>query len=246
LQPWFKFSLEISSQVSTAAQKLPLLTSLYLIAPLVLWGFCWLEGTTFASYGMPLRLTLASSVGWGLGAGSLGLALLFGVQYRANWLEHSTLLDSSQRADRWQVLVMLVLGLWVGWTEELIFRGFLQDQLQQNWPVWVAASIASLIFALLHGVWEGKSVLPQLPGLWLMGMVLVLARLVDAGNLGLAWGLHAGWVWVIASLDALHIHYSGKGPTWLTGLDNKPLAGAIGLLFLLSTAAGLGLVGQIG
>jgi uncharacterized protein len=234
-------------QVSTAAQKLPLLASLYLLAPLVLGGFCWLEGTTFATYGMVMRPKLFSSLGYGLGAGSLGLAFLFWIQYRANWLKRSAMLDSSQHSGSlMQVLVMLILGLWVGWTEELIFRGFLQDQLQRDLPVWIAASVASLIFALLHGVWEGRAVLPQLPGLWLMGMVLVLARFVDQGNLGLAWGLHAGWVWVIASLDGLHLCYSGRSPTWLTGIDDKPLAGTIGLLFLLSTAAGLWLVLQMG
>jgi hypothetical protein len=65
--------------------------------------------------------------------------------------------------------------------------------------------------------------MPQLPGLWLMGMVLVLARYVDGGSLGLAWGLHAGWVWAIASLDSAQlITYTGTGSEWVTGKNRKP------------------------
>jgi hypothetical protein len=71
-----------------------------------------------------------------------------------------------------------------------------------------------------------------------MGMVLVLARWVDGGDLGLAWGLHAGWVWAIATLDTtLLLPYTERGATWLRGIDNKPLAGLMGILFLLGTAA---------
>jgi uncharacterized protein len=70
--------------------------------------------------------------------------------------------------------------------------------------------------------------------------VLVLSRQVDQGNLGLAWGLHAGWVWTIASLDTLQLlHYTHKVPDWLTGRDAKPLAGMIGIGFLLLTAGSL-------
>ena len=100
----------------------------------------------------------------------------------------------------------------------------------------MAAAVSSLIFALLHLVWEQQETLPQLPGLWLMGMVLVLARVCDDGNLGLAWGLHAGWIWAIASLDTTRvIRYTGIVPAWMTGLGEKPLAGAAGIFCLLGT-----------
>jgi hypothetical protein len=64
-----------------------------------------------------------------------------------------------------------------------------------------------------------------------------LARVVDRNQLGLAWGLHAGWVFGMASLDSADlIRYTGRTSEWLTGLKKKPLAGAMGLLFLLTTA----------
>jgi hypothetical protein len=131
---------------------------------------------------------------------------------------------------------VLLLGLWISVTEELVFRGFLLNELSQDYSVWVAAAISSIIFAFLHLIWEQQDTLPQLPGLWLMGMVLVLARWVDDGSLGLAWGLHAGWIWGLTCLDSSQlISYTGKGPTWMTGLGQKPLAGGAGLICLVIT-----------
>jgi hypothetical protein len=69
-----------------------------------------------------------------------------------------------------------------------------------------------------------------------MGMVLVLARFIDGGSLGLAWGLHTGWVWAIASLDTARlITYTGISSEWVTGKNGKPLAGVAGVLCLLAT-----------
>lgn len=215
-------------------QKLPLLASLYGVVPFVLWGAAWVEGVSFSSYGLT-GMAVLRSLGIGLGIGILGLAVLWGVQLGLGWTQGQL----AHRDQFWQVLLpTLGLGLGVGLIEELIFRGFLLNQLLQDYSAGIAAAIASLIFALLHLVWEGRTTIPQLPGLWLMGMVLVLARWVDGGSLGLAWGLHAGWVWGMASLDSAPIlANTGKGAAWMTGLDQKPLAGLLGILLLLGTGA---------
>jgi membrane protease YdiL (CAAX protease family) len=107
----------------------------------------------------------------------------------------------------------------------------------------VAGAISSLIFALLHLLWERQQTLPQLPGLFLMGMVLVWARAIDHGSLGLAWGLHSGWVWGLALLDSAELmSYSDSGLVWVKGIYNQPLAGLAGILCLLGTAWGLNLL----
>ena len=238
-------------QAITPSQKLPLVASLYIIAPLILWGFARIQGLPFSGYGFTWTTPFLSSLGLGLLLGVLGLAILFGLQLGLGWLQWLTVPpDAAENSIpkvgkarwlSWRILLpTLLLGLWISGTEELIFRGFLLNQLQQDYSLWVAGAIASVIFAVLHLVWEGPQNVPQLPGLWLMGMVLVLARQVDSGSLGLACGLHAGWIWGIASLDtAKAIAYTGKGPSWLTGLGEQPLAGGMGLLFLIGTGVGL-------
>ncbi len=215
-------------------QKLPLVASLYLLAPIVLWAAAWVQNVPFTRYGLSWNLALLISVSRGLALGTIGLVILFGVQTLLGWIEWKS---ENWKQLRSVLLPTLGLGLWIGVTEELIFRGFLLGQLEQAYGLWSSAIVSSLIFALLHLVWEGRENIPQLPGLWLMGMVLCLARLVDRNQLGLAWGLHAGWVFGMASLDSADlIRYTGRTSEWLTGLKKKPLAGAMGLLFLLTTA----------
>jgi uncharacterized protein len=219
-------------------QKLPLLISLYLLAPFILWGINWLTNTSFSNYGFNVDISLLGSLGLGFVLGVLSLAVVFGGQFWLSWCSwQESNVETQNFASLQQIMLPIFLvALFVGGIEELIFRGFLFTQLAQDYPVWVAAVISSLIFALLHLVWERRETIPQLPGLWLMGMVLVLARFTDGGNLGLAWGLHAGWVWAIACLDTAElITYTGKVPEWLTGKNKKPLAGAAGIVCLLLT-----------
>ncbi len=217
----------------TAEDKLPLLASLYLIAPLVLWGINEVFGNSFSSFGLVWDWSILKSLGIGFAIGAIGIAILFGVQTLLGWVKW-------QNAEKiiLVTLPILLLAVWISATEELIFRGFILTQFQQSYSTYLAAAIASIIFAVLHLIWEQTETLPQLPGLWLMGMVLVLARYVDKGNLGLAWGLHSGWVWAIATIDTANlVTYPGKVPQWVTGKYGKPLAGVAGISFLLATGA---------
>lgn len=212
--------------------KLPLIISLYLLAPLIIWGISRLTNTNFSDYGL-IGISILSSLSLGLGLGVLSLAVVFSLQLWLGWCNFQNV----ETRDIASKLPIVLIALFVGGIEELVFRGFLFTELQKDYPVWVAAVISSLIFAVLHLVWEQKETIPQLPGLWLMGMVLVLALVEDGGSIGLAWGLHAGWVWAIATLDTAQlINYTGKAPDWVTGKNNKPLAGAAGIVCLLLTA----------
>ena len=223
-------------------QKIPLVLSLYAFAPLVLWGFTYFEGTPFSAYGLVLNRASFISLFSGLGLGVLGVGLLFSLERGAGWIDLNW---ANQRQFFAALLPTLAIGLVVSFVEELIFRGFLLNQLQQDYAPWVAAVGSSLIFALLHLVWEGTEISPQLPGLWLMGIVLVMARWTDGGSLGLACGLHAGWIWSIASLDAAQlIQYTDRGSEWMTGLKKQPLAGGMGLLLIGVTGVVLWVVGQ--
>ncbi|BAU12110.1 CAAX amino terminal protease family protein [Leptolyngbya sp. NIES-3755] len=220
-------------------QKLPLVASLYLLAPLILWGVATLKRISFSSFGIDLNANLFTALGIGFAIGAVGILILFGIETGLGWIHW--------RSENWRKWVSaslptLLLGIWIGFTEELVFRGFFFGQLEADF--WTSAIVSSVIFALLHLIWEGKDNIPQLPGLTLMGVVLCLAFVQNQNSIGLAWGLHAGWIWMIASLDAGEIlQYEETAPEWFTGIDRKPLAGLLGLLFLLGT--GLALVSLI-
>ena len=138
------------------------------------------------------------------------------------------------------ILPILILSLLISLVEELVFRGYVFSILSSDRSYWLAATMSSLIFALLHLIWERKETFPQIPGLWLMGMVLVMARLVNSDNsIYLALGLHAGWIWGLTCIDSAKlITYSHKNH-WLTGINQQPLAGVAGIFCLTITGLAL-------
>ncbi|MEG4959747.1 MULTISPECIES: CPBP family glutamic-type intramembrane protease [unclassified Microcoleus] len=234
-------------------KKLPLLASLYVIVPFILWATSWIENTSFTNWGWDWQLAVLMSLLRGLGLGIISLVILFGLQLTAGWLELQKSENSTETVEKpinfWTLifnpasLLTLLLALWISATEELIFRGCLQTILQQDYSVLIAAAIASFIFAIAHLIWAAKETLPQLPGLWLMGMVLTLARIANNGSLGLAIGIHAAWIWGITTVDTEGaINPTGRAPEWITGIAAKPLAGVAGILLLLATAAVLFLI----
>ncbi len=130
----------------------------------------------------------------------------------------------------------LLSALGVAFAEELVFRGWLLDELQRDYNYKVSLWANSLVFALSHflkPVAEMLRTWPQLPGLLLLGWILVGGKRTTQNRLGLPIGLHAGLVWgyYIINIGQL-VRYSGTVPDWVTGVNGNPLAGAIGLLFL--------------
>ncbi|MBE9040251.1 CPBP family intramembrane metalloprotease [Oscillatoriales cyanobacterium LEGE 11467] len=238
-------------------QKLPLLASLYLLVPLVVLAISPAGFASYSSYGSIGKWIVWLEANVGFLAAVSGLVVLFSIERSLGWVEWKLSphllekiddLDSDSALFLPRVLVpallpILGLAVWIGGTEEFIFRGILLDLFWQDYSVWLSAAIVSLIFALLHLVWEVKETLPQLPGLWLMGMVLTLARIGDGGSLGLAVGLHAGWIWGISSFDTvLSARYTDKVPPWITGIAAKPLAGILGVGVLIATGVILALI----
>ncbi|PMB47053.1 CPBP family intramembrane metalloprotease domain-containing protein [Fischerella thermalis CCMEE 5201] len=225
------------NQPLKSEQKIPLLLSLYLLVPLIFWIITWLTKTPLSDYGFVTNISILSSVILGFSLGLFSLAVVFTCQLWLGWckLEYTNIKQLPSI-----LLPTLLIALFVGGIEELVFRGFLFTELEQDYSVWIAATISSLIFAVLHLIWEQQQTIPQLPGLWLMGVVLVLARFVDRGNLGLAWGLHSGWIWAIACIDTAQlIDYTDQISDWVTGKNKKPLAGVAGIVCLLLTAVTL-------
>ena len=81
---WLPLALIIATLVKwhppaplAGKQKLPLLASLYLIAPLIVWGVTRVEGISFSEYGVGWNLSVLVSLGWGLTLGILSLAIAF-------------------------------------------------------------------------------------------------------------------------------------------------------------------------
>ncbi|MEG4944276.1 CPBP family intramembrane glutamic endopeptidase [Microcoleus sp. F4-D5] len=137
----------------------------------------------------------------------------------------------------------LLSALGVGFAEELVFRGWLLDELQRDYNYRISLWANSLVFALSHFIKPVAAMLgswPQFPGLLLLGLILVWGKRSRHNRLGLSIGLHAGLIWgyYIINIGQL-VRYSGSVPDWVTGVNGNPLAGAVGLLFLSVLAVGM-------
>ena len=200
---------------------------------LKLWGkYVYQQTQLLRHYGLERTQRNVLDLLRGLVTGAISLSSLFGLEEWLGWLV-------------WQrpgvflpqvILEGLIVGLGVGFAEELLFRGWLLDELLRDYRFRAALWASSFVFALLHFIKPLPEILrmwPAFPGLLLLGLTLVWAKRARRNRLGLPIGLHAGLVWgyYIINVGQL-VEYSGRVPDWITGIDRNPLAGVMGLLFL--------------
>jgi uncharacterized protein len=252
---WLPFGLPMSFRFQwipfkplKPQQKLILLLPLYAIAVPVFVIWVHQQGGLLSNYGFVLQAHFLSAGLLGVGIGLLSFAILIVCEYALGWVSIRGYPDrlppdgsSSQKESHLPVkmgqiatlLGLLLLALAISFVEELLFRGFLWAELRPTLTLLGGAIVSSCIFAVLHLIWDGWSARSQLFGLTLMGLALCVARWVDHDQLGLAWGLHAGWVWAIASLDAFQsLEFSPTAPLWLVGKPGQPLTGGLTLICL--------------
>jgi membrane protease YdiL (CAAX protease family) len=184
------------------------------------------------SYGLQLTRQNAREILRGLAIGFFSLLAIFALQGMLGWLVWKTPDISLPKI----ILEGLIVSLGIGFAEELLFRGWLLDELQRDYTPTASLWADATLFALLHFIKPAAEMLrtlPVFPSLLVLGLALVWAKRSRSGRLGLPAGLHAGLVWGYYIINVGQIaRYSGKVPEWLTGIDRNPLAGITGLLFL--------------
>ena len=128
--------------------------------------------------------------------------------------------------------IFLILG--VGFAEELIFRGWLLEELKNQFGLKKAILGQALIFSIVHIGFDLPflQMLSILTGLFLLGILLAFIRLKDNKSLWGCIGLHGGLVglWFITNNGLLEI--SKNAPKWLVGpgtINTNPLGGIFGI-----------------
>ena len=128
--------------------------------------------------------------------------------------------------------IFLIIG--VGFAEELIFRGWLLEELKNQFGLKKAVIAQASIFSIVHigfdlPFWQMTSILS---GLFLLGVLLSLIRLKDKNSLWGCIGLHGGLVglWFITNNGLLDI--SKDYPKWIFGPGN-PLGGILGIFIMI-------------
>ena len=198
-----------------------------------LWGKdVYQQPQILRSYGLEFTRQNGVDLVRGLAMGIINILILFGIQGLLGWLV-------------WQqpkvfllkiILEGLLVGLGIGFAEELLFRGWLLDELQRDYSPGVALWADAIAFATLHFIKPLEAIihtLPQFPALVLLGLTQVWAKRWRRGRLGLPIGLHCGLVWgyYIINVGGL-TKSSGQVPDWVTGVNNNPLQGLMGVVLM--------------
>ena len=134
------------------------------------------------------------------------------------------------------VIEGLLSATGIALAEELLFRGWLLDELQRDYGKKNCVWLTAIAFATAHFLKPLEEIIRTavtFPALLLLGIALVLAKYRHGDRLGISIGIHAGLVWAyyIVNVGEL-IEYSDRVPVWVTGIDGNPIAGIMGLLFL--------------
>jgi uncharacterized protein len=227
----------------------PNLTSILTMTLLFL-GFLWLlrlwsrqvhhHSGGLKHYGLAWTYNNRVELARGLSIGFLFVWLLFITEAILGWVTFETPTASLGRI----AVEGLIVSLLIGFAEELFFRGWILDELGKDYPPRPAIWGTALIFSSFHFLKPLAEVIrtfPQFPALILLGLILGRARQLNRGRLGMSIGLHAGLVWgyYILQVGQL-ITYTYKVPPWLTGIDRNPLAGGMGIFFLIILGLSIG------
>jgi membrane protease YdiL (CAAX protease family) len=150
-------------------------------------------GMTRIDRGLP-RLIL----GWA--AGCALIAVLFAVEYAFGWIriEGYGFAEGGWATARDRLAGAALVSLAVGITEETAFRGYIFQNLGEEFPLGLAVPAAGCIFALLHGDAGWGYFL----GVILIGAFFSIAR-VGSGSLWFVIGFHGAWNWMQSKVCGL-------------------------------------------
>jgi uncharacterized protein len=216
--PWAAIAIPLGARIKDPSRlSLTTMPVLYLIflGMLYLWG----------RYGM--RRSTAWLYEWlgGLGIGYGIVLLLFELLGAVGWIRWF----NPVRPIPTLLLEGFLIAVVVGLAEEILFRGWLLDELTRRYQPNVALAVTSVIYALLHCLRLVPASI-QWVSLALLGWALGMAKRVTGDRLGMAAGLHAGLVWCYWVLTVGQLFaYTGQVPAWITGWERNPLAGPVGI-----------------
>ena len=134
--------------------------------------------------------------------------------------------------------ILLIVG--IVFAEEIIFRGWLMEEMVLLFGLRKGIIFQSAIFSLAHyrSDIDLLSLIPFFTGLFLFGLVLTLRRTIDEGSLWGCIGLHGGLVGIWYLVDSEMLSFSSDIPYYLLGPSKymiNPIGSVMGITILLIT-----------
>ena len=160
------------------------------------------------------------------------LLIFFLFVFVSGWVDSFKYIDLHRFLDA----VLLIVG--IVFAEELIFRGWLLKEMILLFGFKRGIIIQCLIFSLAHfradiGL---LALIPFFSGLFLLGLVLTLRRILDKGSLFGCIGFHGGLVGIWYLFDSGLVNFSTYTPYYFLGPSENmvnPLCSIFGILILL-------------
>ena len=134
------------------------------------------------------------------------------------------------------LLNSILLGLGVGFAEELIFRAWLIEELKFEYGSKIAMVLQALIFSFVHPIsnhifWN---IIGLRLGFFLLGIFLYLVRRRDNGSLWNCIGIHGGIVGIWFFINNGLIEFAENTPSFLAGPFTQNMPNPIGSFSAIS------------
>jgi membrane protease YdiL (CAAX protease family) len=227
--------LKIPETVGNAVTYVVLIGTTFLVLALV-------DHRPFKSVGLPLHPRLGVEWGQGTLLSLLMISLVFIVEYALGYI-HLQWRGGTASAIWTGLVTTLLVFLWFGFGEELLFRGYLFQTLIEGTNQYIAILIMSVLFGAAHIANPSATFLSVmntiLAGIWLSVAYLKTRTLWFPTALHATWNFFQGFVY---SFPVSGLHVGGGslfvleqgGPDWVTGGSYGPEAGGLTTLVLLA------------
>jgi len=128
------------------------------------------------------------------------------------------------------LLNSVLLGLGVGFSEEIIFRGWLLEELKFEYGTKISIALQAIIFSFVHNL--SNEIFWNIVGLRLgfilLGIFLSLIKIRDKGSLWNCIGIHGGLVGIWFLLNNGLIEFKENTPSFLAGPFTQNIPNPIG------------------
>ena len=128
------------------------------------------------------------------------------------------------------LLNSILLGLGVGFAEEIIFRGWLLEELKFEYRTKIAMALQALVFSFVHNLsneifWN---IIGLRLGFFLLGIFLSIVRIRNKGSLWICIGIHGGLVGIWFFINNGLIEFKENTPSFLAGPFTHNIPNPIG------------------
>jgi membrane protease YdiL (CAAX protease family) len=211
-----------------------------------------IDQRSFVSLGLEPKAEAWKDLGVGLLLGAVLIGLIFLIQFFAGWLTVEGTAFDDGLGDVFSILVTaLVLFILVGYYEELVFRGYILQNLAEGAGLPWALVISSAMFGALHLI-NPNANLFTLASITGAGLMMAYGWIATR-RLWLPIGLHIAWNFFQGAAFGFPVSGIGiegvlqlkdNGPVWLTGGRFGPEGGLMVLPAMALGALAIWLYGR--